>query len=225
VGTNRASSAGRNTGIWGYLAAGVALMTFGFLYRAVKSGRSAELDHHATITIQRQKHPIFDALMNIVSWPGFPPQSRIIPWLLPISWLLRGKQLEALFQLLGWGTGFISFLIKRSMRRPRPNHPEITVREARIGGTSFPSGHVIIYTGVYGTLARLLTWDKPVTVPRRIAATLLWALVALVGPSRMYLGHHYLTDITASYLLGGTWVFLLMRLYGNVRARLDRNTL
>ncbi|MGI9254813.1 MAG: phosphatase PAP2 family protein, partial [Thermomicrobiales bacterium] len=105
-------------------------------------------------------------------------------------------------------------------RRPRPNHPDITVKEANIGGTSFPSGHVIIYTGVYGTLASLLTWDKPVSLPRRIGASFLWLMIALVGPSRMYLGHHFLTDITASYLLGGSYVFLLMQVYGKVRARL-----
>ncbi len=215
--SNTARTNRRDSGMWGYIAAGIALTAFGVLYRAVKQGRSADLDHHATITIQRQQHPVFDAVMNLVSWPGFPPQSRIIPWLLPIGWLLQGKKLEALIQLLGWGTGAISFLVKRSMRRPRPNHPEITVKEANIGGTSFPSGHVIIYTGVYGTLARLLTWDRPISLPRRIAAALLWLLIVLVGPSRMYLGHHYLTDITASYLLGGTWVFLLMRVYGRIR--------
>lgn len=202
------------------MAAGLALAAFALLYRAVRSGRSAGIDHRATIAIQGRDHPVFDRVMNIVSWPGFPPQSRIIPALLPLGWLIAGRPLEALFQLLGWGTGLISFLVKRSMRRPRPAHPDIRVKEARIGGTSFPSGHVIIYTGVYGTLARLLTWDKPVSAPRRAAAALLWALIALVGPSRMYLGHHFLTDITASYLLGGTWVFLLMRVYGAVRRRL-----
>ncbi|MFM9107469.1 MAG: phosphatase PAP2 family protein [Chloroflexota bacterium] len=207
-------------GAAGVVLAALALGAFALLYRAVRSGRSARLDHRATIAIQRRDHPVFDALMNLVSWPGFPPQSRIIPALLAVAWLIAGKPLEALFQLLGWGTGLLSFLVKRSMRRPRPSHPEIRVREARIGGTSFPSGHVIIYTGVYGTLARLLTWDQPVTVPRRLAALLLWTLVALVGPSRMYLGHHFLTDITASYLLGGTWVFLLMRAYGAARRRL-----
>ncbi|MGI9254700.1 MAG: phosphatase PAP2 family protein, partial [Thermomicrobiales bacterium] len=63
----------------GYIATGIALIAFGVLYRAVKGGKSADLDHHATITIQRQQHPEFDRLMNLVSWPGFPPQSRIIP--------------------------------------------------------------------------------------------------------------------------------------------------
>jgi membrane-associated phospholipid phosphatase len=203
----------------GVLAVGIALTAFAVLYRTVKSGRSADLDHRATISIQRRNHPIFDRVMRLVSWPGFPPQSRIIPWLLPIGWLLAGRRLEAAVQFLGWGTGVISFLVKRSMRRPRPNHPDITVAEARIGGTSFPSGHVIIYTGVYGTLAMLLTRVRPVSLPRKAIAALCATLIVLVGPSRMYLGHHFMTDITASYLLGGSWVYLLMQAYDRVRAR------
>jgi len=198
---------------------GAALGAFALLFRAVRDGRTADLDHAATLAIQRRQEPWFSRLMHAVSWPGFPPQSRIIPWLVPIGWLLAGRPTEALFQLLGWGTGVISFAVKSMMKRPRPDHPEIAVAAANIGGTSFPSGHVLNYIGVYGTLAYLLMRDRPVAAWRKAAAAVSAGLIALVGPSRMYLGHHHLTDITASYLLGGSYVFLLTRVYEAVKRR------
>ena len=209
----------RAKGALGYVLVGIALGAFALLFRAVRGGRTVDLDHGATLAIQRRQHPWFSRVMHLVSWPGFPPQSRIIPWLVPLGWLLAGKRTEALFQFLGWGTGVISFAVKSVMQRPRPDHPEISVAKANIGGTSFPSGHVLNYIGVYGMLAVLLTWEKPVSAWRKAVAGLLAALIALVGPSRMYLGHHHLTDITASYLLGGSYVFLLSRVYDAVKRR------
>jgi len=209
-------------GAWfpGLLAVAAALGAFGFLYRAVRDGKTREIDERATLRLQQVRAPWFRRLMWIVSWPGFPPQSRIIPWAASLGWLLVGKPLEALFQLLAWGTGVISFAVKRSMCRPRPDHPEIEVTKANIGGSSFPSGHVLNYIGVYGFLLYQLRRERPLTWPRRIASWVLAGMLALVGVSRMYLGHHWMSDVTASYLLGGSYLFVLTRIYERVKARL-----
>jgi membrane-associated phospholipid phosphatase len=45
------------------------------------------------------------------------------------------------------------------------------------------------------------------------------ALVALVGPSRIHQGHHWLTDVLASYLLGTSYVAALAALYRRWLAR------
>ncbi len=208
-------------GAWfpGLIVVGAALGLFALLYRAVRDGRTRQIDEAATLALQRVDAPWFRRLMWVVSWPGFPPQSRIIPWAVSLVWLIFGKPIEALFQLLAWGTGVISFLVKRSMRRPRPDHPEIAVTKANIGGSSFPSGHVLNYIGVYGFLLYQLRRDKPLNWPRRIASWMLAGLLALVGVSRMYLGHHWMSDVTASYLLGGSYLFVLTRIYERVKSR------
>jgi undecaprenyl-diphosphatase len=179
----------------------------------VKSGRTQELDENLTRRVQQIKAPGFHSLMHAVSWAGFPPQSKILPMLIPTAMVSAGRPLQAVFQLMGWGTGAISGGIKRTMKRPRPAHPEIVVAKARLGGSSFPSGHVIIYTGVYGFLAYLAHVHVKAELLRKAIVGLLGGMVALVGISRVYLGHHFTSDVTVSYLLGTSYLVGLASLY------------
>lgn len=192
---------------------------FAILFTIVRKHRSAAIDAAITLRLQRRRHPVFNRLMHIVSWPGFPPQSRILPPALAGALLAFGFKLEALFQLLAWGSGGISFFFKVIMQRsrPGPDFPEIRIAVARIGGTSFPSGHVLNYIGVYGFLTYLAhTWIHPRLIRRTVVA-LLGCLLALVGPSRVYLGHHWFTDVTASYLLGFSWLMAFTSVYRRIK--------
>jgi undecaprenyl-diphosphatase len=201
------------------LFAAIALGVFSVLYLIVRRNRSQMFDLHVTRSLQRWTFPGFDGLMRFVSWPGFPPQSRIIPPLISLLWLVLGFPIEAVFQLLAWSAGGISAIVKLAMKRPRPQPMEVRVIPGRIGGSSFPSGHVLIYSGVYGFLAFLLETLVRSDRLRRTATSALVALVALVGPSRIYLGHHWFTDVVASYLLGGSYLLALMAIYRRVKTR------
>lgn len=204
------------------LVTALAVTAFGALFAVVRGRRSAGLDLRVTLALQRRQAAWFRRLMHAVSWPGFPPQSRLIPPTLAIGWLALGFPVEAIFQALAWGASGISFAVKRVMRRPRPDHPEIKVAIARIGGSSFPSGHVLNYMGVYGLLAFLLSSLLRPSLARRALVGALIALLALVGPSRIYLGHHWATDVTASYLLGTSYLLGLAALYRRVKVWLLR---
>jgi undecaprenyl-diphosphatase len=77
--------------------------------------------------------------------------------------------------------------------------------------------------GVYGFLAFLAhTWIRP-TVIRRAVVGFLVSLLSLVGMSRVYLGHHWFTDVVASYLLGTTWLVGLTSVYRRVKLWALRN--
>lgn len=206
---------------WKSLAKGAyvtgAVGTTWLLARGVRSGHTSEIDHRITERLQQIENPRAANLLLVVSWPGFPPQSRVIPWVLPGAMLAVGQPTEALFQLLGWGTGAISGAVKAIMKRPRPDHEQYNVAEANIGGSSFPSGHVIIYTGVYGFFAYLAHLYVPYRWLRRGMVGGLLSTIALVGPSRVYLGHHWASDVAASYLLGTSYLVVLTSLYQKVR--------
>lgn len=190
-----------------------ALTAAGLIARSVRQGHSADLDRTVTLAIQRRKGASFNRLMWIASWAGFPPQSRTLPFVFPSLFALAGLHRDAAFQIAGWGTSAISFAVKTIMQRPRPAGDEYAIHKANIGGTSFPSGHVINYIGVYGTLAVILSHRVKSAILRKLMVGFIGLKIALVGPSRIYLGHHWFTDVVASYLLGSSYVVVLSSLY------------
>jgi membrane-associated phospholipid phosphatase len=196
-----------------------ALLTVGLITKLVKAGKTADLDAEVTLALQKQHNPTFVRLMHLASWAGFPPQSRILPWAIPAVIAMFGNRVDAFFQLAGWGTSGLSFVLKQFMKRPRPVAGRFKVVAARIGGTSFPSGHVINYTGVYGMLAYLIGQHVRNAFLRRGLISFLVAKIALVGPSRIYLGHHWFTDVVTSYLLGTSYLMVLTSIYRRVRYR------
>lgn len=202
-------------GAIGLIVSVLAMSAFSVIFTIVRQNRSAATDAAITLRVQKRNRPWFDRLMHVVSWPGFPPQSRILPSAIAAVLWFRGMRLEAMFQFLAWGTGGVSTVFKRIMQRKRPSadNTGIRITIANIGGTSFPSGHVIIYSGVYGFLAFLAhTWIRPKII-RRAVVGILSAMLSLVGISRVYLGHHWFTDVVASYLLGTTYLLALTAAY------------
>src|SRR5215207_10172541 len=96
----------------GAMAFGLAaLAVFAALFSFVKRNPSHAFDLKVTRLLQRVDVRWFDRLMHLVSWPGFPPQSRVIPPLLSLFWLALGFPIEAAFQLLAWGSVNISATI------------------------------------------------------------------------------------------------------------------
>lgn len=203
----------------GMLAATVAFAGFVGIFVLVKARRSDAIDAAITLRLQARQHRSLELLMEAVSWPGFPPQSRVIPPLMMAGlWFMR-LRVEAGFQLLAWSTGAVSELLKSVTRRPRPLPEQVRVVIAPLGGSSFPSGHVITYVGTYGFAAYLAhSFLRPAYLRRPLVAGLL-GMLALVGPSRIYQGHHWPTDVAASYLLGLTYLVGVTALHRSVRKR------
>ena len=186
----------------------------------VRQRRLQAMDLAITMRLQAIHHTVLVRLMAFVSWFGFPPQSRLLPPLaIALMWLARFR-LEAVLQATAWGSALISTVIKWFMRRPRPvAGKDLRVIAAELGGTSFPSGHVLTYVGTYGWLAIAANILIRPRGPRRLAVAGLAFLIATVGPSRIYLGHHWPTDVLASYLLGSSYLAALIVVYRRLIAR------
>ncbi len=205
------------------LAGWAALAGFGAIFGMVRARRSDAIDLAVTLKLQQRDHPVLQRVMRAVSWPGFPPQSRVIPALIAAGLLVARLPLEAAFALGAWGTALVASAVKAVMRRPRPvAGVDLRVISAPLGGSSFPSGHTITYVGVYGYLAYLAQTLLRPEGWRRVIVAALVGLVALVGPSRIHQGHHWFTDVTASYLLGVAYLIGLTSLYRRVKARRTR---
>ena len=196
------------------------LLGFGAIFALVRARRTDAIDLAVTMKLQRRTYPLLSRLMGSVSWPGFPPQSRLIPPVLIALLLAMRLRLEAVAMVGVWGTALVASIVKAVMRRPRPvAGVDVRVIAAPLGGSSFPSGHTITYVGIYGFAAYLAhTLIRPVALRRAIVAAMV-SLVGLVGPSRIHQGHHWFTDVTASYLLGLGYLLGLTRIYRGRKAR------
>jgi membrane-associated phospholipid phosphatase len=200
----------------GVLVAGIT--GFVVLAALVPTKQVQAIDRTITTRLQSVHEPWIERAMAVVSWFGFPPQSRVLPPIYAaVLWFARFR-LEAVFQLAAWGSALLSTIVKAFIRRPRPiADKDLRVIAAPLDGSSFPSGHVLTYVGVYGWMA--LMADRLIKRPlyRRLAVAALTTLIAAIGPSRIYLGHHWPTDVGASYLLGSSYLATLVIVYRRLK--------
>jgi undecaprenyl-diphosphatase len=187
---------------------------------AIRLHRVDAMDRRIMARLQAVRHPWLERAATFVSWFGFLPQSRVLPVVYAAALWIAHFRLEAAFQLAAGGTGIIATLIKSFLRRPRPvAGRDIRVVAAPLGGTSFPSGHVINYVGIYGWMAIMAHRLIEPGFVRRVVVGALTTLIAAIGPSRILLGHHWPTDVAASYLLGSGYLAILFAAYRRLRSR------
>ena len=197
-----------------------ALAGFAGLVVVLHGRHQNSVDLRITRFVQRQQayHASLSWLMGLISQPGFSPWSWLIPGVTAglLRWL--NYRLESLF-VLGTGVAnLIVALIKIIIARPRPADPSITVH-SRLKDYSFPSGHTIQYMAQFGYGAFLaFSLLRPGRL-RRGALALCASLIALVGPSRIALGHHWASDVLASYLLGTSFLIGHIGLYRRFKDR------
>jgi undecaprenyl-diphosphatase len=100
---------------------------------------------------------------------------------------------------------FLNHMLKNFFGRERP---DVVPHLAEFGNSSFPSGHSMLASIIYLTLAALLTQTVK-TVPTKmylIAAAFLMAF--LVGLTRVILGVHYPSDVLVGWTGGTAWALL-----------------
>jgi len=116
------------------------------------------------------------------------------------------------FIMMAVGGEKLSYLLSTLVvRRPRPD--VVTIGKVHVT-SSFPSGHVGSSVSLYGSITVLIVvlaggaWrSRLLWVPVVVAA--LFAI--MVGYSRMYRGHHFLSDVIVGCAIGATWVVVSYR--------------
>lgn len=130
----------------------------------------------------------------------------------------------ALIVAAGGGSLLMTIAGKELIQRERP--PLSSAVPPFEHSPSFPSGHTLNAVAVIGVIAYLLLLRRSTRRARvaLIVGAVLFA--ALVGLSRVYLGHHWFTDVLSGWALGAAWLALVItahRLYLTARERSDRS--
>jgi membrane-associated phospholipid phosphatase len=199
----------------------VVLLLFAVLAWWVHAYPVDQPDLLITREFQENPAPWLHLLMVLISYPGSTP---VLPALIvlaaAICWVL-GLRLEAVVVVgLSTVSVILDVLIKLLVARPRPTTGLVEMFQ-RAMGTSFPSGHVMAYLAFWGLLFSLGVILFTGWRWWRILLLVVSAcFVVLVGPSRIYLGDHWASDVLGSYLIGGVllgmtlWIYLRLKRKG-----------
>jgi membrane-associated phospholipid phosphatase len=123
--------------------------------------------------------------------------------------------------------GVLNLELKRFFARARPDLAE-ALRDAH--GYSFPSGHAMGSTVVFGALAYLAMRILPRWRYRAAALSAAVTLTLAISTSRVYLGVHWISDVGAGIAAGLLWLttttvayetFRRIRMVRSLRKRAD----
>jgi len=105
------------------------------------------------------------------------------------------------------GGMLLNAIMKDAVARHRPSFTDPLLT---LTSYSFPSGHALGSTLLYGVLAAVVAWTANSRHLRVLTIAGAVLLIGLVCFSRIYLGVHYLSDVVAGVLAGIVWVMLCL---------------
>ena len=123
----------------------------------------------------------------------------------------------------GLGSLLMTIAGKRLIGRTRPDLSDAVPPYEY--SASFPSGHSLNAVVIAGIVAYLIILRLKTARSRILTGAAAAVFAAAMGLSRVYLGHHWLTDVLAAWALGAAWLALVItahRLYLTVRKRRAR---
>ncbi len=104
---------------------------------------------------------------------------------------------------------FLNLILKIFFERSRPDINSLILES----GYSYPSGHAMLATTVYGALIYLSLKNINNVFIKRITVIILSLLIAAISFSRVYLGVHYFTDIIGGILIGISTIMLIILIF------------
>ncbi len=124
-----------------------------------------------------------------------------------ILWCKHQRLLAGMVVVVAAGEESVTYIVKHLVQRMRPDQILGLIREDSF---SFPSGHAMRATVLFGLLAYFLYKSHSSTRVRLVTIGLYVLTAFFVAVSRIYFGVHYPTDVWGSILLGGSMLTLVI---------------
>ena len=110
--------------------------------------------------------------------------------------------------------GIMTYILKIIIVRPRPEY--MLIKES---GYSFPSGHTLNSTALYGFIAFLIY--KNIKKKRYVPILIGGLIIFIIGLTRIYLNVHYLTDVLGGLIIGIIHLIILINIFRNVGCKYE----
>lgn len=174
---------------------------------------SLKLDVAVTLGFQRYSHPIATFAAKWLTFMGNSLTLIILAAGVLLITIVAGQLEAGIFVVLSLLSLPLNVLLKNTIDRKRPGEDQVQVHPGPRWGFSFPSGHSMGSAAFYGFLA-VIVYLHVLETPWRIAFLTPLVLLPLgVGISRVYLGAHWMSDVTGGWAGGVMIVVLLAVLY------------
>ncbi|BAT52415.1 Phosphoesterase, PA-phosphatase related [Nostoc sp. NIES-3756] len=160
------------------------------------------LDESILLAVQKLHNPLLDRIMQSITFLGEP-----LPLLLISSgfglqlWHNHRRRDATSLGIATVGAVGLNYLLKEMFGRARPALWDYIVHAVHY---SFPSGHAMVSTAVYGYIGYILAKEFPQWREPILASTV--TLILAIGFSRLYLGVHWPTDVLVGYAAGLLWL-------------------
>jgi undecaprenyl-diphosphatase len=187
----------------GALIAVLGTLAFAQLGDVVRQGRTQAFDTAVLRWIGERHTPLFTTIMNEITPLG---TGVVVLTIVGVTaaflWGTVHKHSARLLLAATAGSILLNNVLKLYFDRPRP---EVFERLTHAASSSFPSGHAMSATVVYGTVGYLLArlhkrgWARALTL--LVAIT----MIVLICFTRLYLGVHYPSDVLAGIIIGLAW--------------------
>lgn len=195
----------------------------GETYEAVTDGDGvAQLDHPVLRAVIGLRTPALDSLVtgytNIAGSVVMP----ILAVLAMIVMALARRSWTPVLLITATGLGSLAMTVsgKNLIGRARPSQADAVPPYEH--SASFPSGHTLNAVAIVGIVAYLLVLRQHRWWTRLLTVSVAGLFAVTIGLSRVFLGHHWLTDVLAAWLMGAAWLAMVItahRLHLTVRRR------
>ncbi|MGI8588478.1 MAG: phosphatase PAP2 family protein [Chloroflexia bacterium] len=197
----------------------IMLMLAAFLSALAKRYSTLPGDVGIARIIQRGgQDKAFNILMHAVSELGWQWPSVISRLTFSTLMWAAGFRMEGAFTAATWSGDAVTIVVKETVGRPRPSKDLVRVTNS-LSENSFPSGHVVHYVTFYGFLFYIFFTHLRHGLWRNAILSLLAILILLIGPSRVYMGEHWPSDVGGAYMVGSLWLALEIVAYLELKAK------
>ncbi|MEL6578395.1 MAG: phosphatase PAP2 family protein [Cyanobacteria bacterium J06621_12] len=189
-------------GIVGLISCLVIIYVVAQISDEVLEQNPIEFDQAVLLWIHSFANPTLDRLMEFITGlnnPDFVTVVAVITLAL-LSWQ-RCYPEAKIFTINCAGGVILSYGLKSVFGKTRPDLWQSAVKEVSF---SYPSGHALGSTVLYGFLAYLFATRFPQFASLIYLIAVM--LISAIGLSRLYLGVHWPTDIIGGYGIGFLWL-------------------